>query len=200
MEHKSIIERKNKMKLKHIPNILSCIRIALVGVFIYLFFLDYPRNIVWALLTFLLAGATDVIDGYLARKYNWITNLGKILDPFADKLMQCTVLICMLVKKLLPVWLVVPFILKEVVILVGGFFVSKKISKVVVSNIFGKMTVVLFYAAIITCMLARDFLALNPIVLYCISALVLLAALAALINYSLAALKSINEMKESKKV
>ena len=188
------------MKLKHIPNILSCIRIALVGVFIYLFFLDYPRNIVWALLTFLLAGATDVIDGYLARKYNWITNLGKILDPFADKLMQCTVLICMLVKKLLPVWLVVPFILKEVVILVGGFFVSKKISKVVVSNIFGKMTVVLFYAAIITCMLARDFLALNPIVLYCISALVLLAALAALINYSLAALKSINEMKESKKV
>lgn len=190
---------KIKMKLKYIPNILSCIRIALVGVFIYLFFLDYPRNIVWALLTFLLAGATDVVDGYLARKYNWITDVGKILDPFADKLMQCTVLICMLVKKLLPVWLVVPFILKEVVILVGGMFVSKKISKVVVSNIFGKMTVVFFYAAIITCMLARDFLAQNPIVLYCISALVLLAALAALINYAVVALRSIIEMKESKK-
>lgn len=190
---------KIKMKLKYIPNILSCIRIALVGVFIYLFFFDYPRNIVWALLTFLLAGATDVVDGYLARKYNWITDVGKILDPFADKLMQCTVLICMLVKKLLPVWLVVPFILKEVVILVGGMFVSKKISKVVVSNIFGKMTVVFFYAAIITCMLARDFLAQNPIVLYCISALVLLAALAALINYAVVALRSIIEMKESKK-
>ena len=91
------------MKLKYIPNILSCIRIALVGVFIYLFFLDYPNNIIFALLTFLVAGATDVVDGYLARRNNWITDLGKILDPFADKLMQCTVLVCMSIKKLLPI-------------------------------------------------------------------------------------------------
>ena len=188
------------MKLKNIPNILSCIRIGLVGVFIYLFFLDFPDNTTWALLTFLLAGATDVVDGYLARKYNWITDWGKILDPFADKLMQCTVLICMLIKKMLPIWLVVPFILKELVILIGGFIVSKKISKVVVSNIFGKMTVVLFYAAIITCMLARDFMANNPAVLYCISGVILVAAMLALINYSIAAVKNMREAKESNKV
>ena len=73
---------KEKMKLKNIPNILSVIRIGLVFVFIALFFgLDQPYA---ALLVFLLAGATDVVDGYLARRNNWISNLGKILDPFAD--------------------------------------------------------------------------------------------------------------------
>ena len=68
----------------------------LVFVFVFVFFvLDNP---IVAILIFLLAGATDVLDGYLARKYNWITNLGKILDPLADKMMQCTVLVCLFAK------------------------------------------------------------------------------------------------------
>ena len=80
------------MKLKNIPNILSFIRIGLVFVFIALFF---TNHIYLSLLIFLLAGATDVVDGYLARRFNWITNLGKILDPFADKMMQVSVLLCL---------------------------------------------------------------------------------------------------------
>ena len=82
-----------KANLKNIPNILSTIRILLVFVFVFLLFgLNSP---VGALIVFLVAGATDVIDGFLARRFNWITNLGKILDPLADKLMQCTVLVCL---------------------------------------------------------------------------------------------------------
>ena len=100
------------MKLKNIPNILSCIRILLVFVFLFVFFV--VDNIYLALLIFLIAGATDVIDGYLARRNNWITNLGKILDPVADKLMQCTVLLSLLIKGLVPVWFVVPFFVKEI--------------------------------------------------------------------------------------
>ena len=188
------------MKLKYIPNILSSIRIALVGVFIYLYFLDYPNNIVWALVTFIAAGATDVLDGYLARRNNWVTNLGKVLDPLADKLMQCTVLICMTVKDLIPVWLVIPFILKEVLVLLGGMLVSKKMSKVVMSNVFGKMTVVFFYIAIFVCMLARDFLAENVWLLHLISMAVLAAALAALVNYAVAALKAMKNAKAEEPV
>ena len=138
-----------KLKLKHIPNILSIIRILLVGVFICLFFLDYPRNLPYALLVFVLAGVTDVVDGFLARKFNWISNLGKVLDPLADKLMQCTVLICMLIKSLIPAWLVIPFILKEVLMLLGGLFIFRKRSVLVVSNVYGKATVVVFYIAIV---------------------------------------------------
>ena len=172
------------MKLKNIPNILSILRIMLVGVFVFVFFNDYPNNLLWALVVFLTAGLTDVIDGFLARRFNWVSNLGKILDPLADKLMQCTVLVCMLIKGLIPDWLVVPFILKEFLMLLGGLLIIKKRKVVVVSNIFGKMTVVFFYAAIVLCIVARDFLAENLILLYIICALVLVAAISALVNYA----------------
>ena len=185
------------MKLKSIPNILSIIRIGLVGVFIYVFFNNYPHNLVWALVVFLSAGLTDVIDGFLARKFNWITNLGKILDPLADKLMQCTVLICMLSKKLIPAWLVVPFILKEFLMLLGGLLIIRKKRVVVVSNIYGKMTVVFFYAAVVLCISARDFLAQNPLVLYTICSLVLIAAISALVNYITTYSKALKKQADS---
>lgn len=179
------------MKLKNIPNILSVIRIILVGVFVYVFFNDYPNNLIWALIVFLTAGLTDIVDGFLARKFNWVTNMGKILDPFADKLMQCTVLVCMCIQDLIPIWLVVPFILKEFLMLLGGLFIIKKRKVVVVSNIFGKMTVVFFYAAVVLCISARDFLSENPLVLYMICALVLIAAISALTNYVVTYFKSL---------
>ncbi len=187
------------MKLKNIPNILSCIRILLVGVFIFCFFNDYPDNVIAAIIVFLVAGATDVVDGFLARKFNWITNIGKVLDPFADKLMQCTVLICMLIKELIPLWLVVPFILKELLMLSGGLFMIKRRSVVVVSNIYGKVTVVFFYAAVVFCIVARDFLSKNPAVLYAICGAVLLAAMSALINYIVAYAKTIKPRENESK-
>ena len=94
------------MKLKNIPNILSVIRIMLVAVFVYSAFCISDKV---ALVVFLIAGATDVLDGYLARRNNWITDLGKILDPFADKLMQCTVLVSLYIKRYIPIWFVIPF-------------------------------------------------------------------------------------------
>ena len=120
------------MKLKNIPNILSIIRILLVVVFVVVLFgFD---ELGWALVVFLVAGATDIVDGYLARKYNWITNLGKILDPFADKLMQCTVLVSLWIKDILPWWFVVIYIAKEIATLTLGAIVIKRRSVTVVSK------------------------------------------------------------------
>jgi cardiolipin synthase len=187
-------------KLKNIPNILSTIRILLVGAFIYAFYCDYPNNLKYALIIFLSAGLSDVIDGFLARKFNWITNLGKILDPFADKLMQCTVLVCMLTKKLIPAWLVIPFICKEFLMLLGGLLIIKKRRFVVVSNVYGKMTVVLFYAAVALCITARDYLAQHPLSLYAICILVLVAAISALINYATKYIKALKIIPEENTV
>ena len=142
------------MKLKNIPNILSTIRICLVFVFVALFFND---KIVAALLVFLLAGATDIVDGYLARKYNWITNLGKILDPVADKLMQCTVLVCLYVGGYIPIFLVIPFFLKEFCSLLMGFIVIKRRNVTIVSKWFGKLTVCIFYATIAAAIIFKGF-------------------------------------------
>ena len=149
------------MKLKHIPNILSIIRICLVFVFIALFFADM---IYAALFVFLLAGATDILDGYLARRNQWITSLGKILDPFADKLMQCTVLVCFCIGEYIPIWFVSLFIMKEVALLLLGAIVIKRRNFVVVSKWYGKLAVCIFYGTIVFAVFLRDFLFHNPLI------------------------------------
>ena len=135
------------MKAKYIPNILSCIRLVLVGIFIYTY---YNIGAIYALIVFIIAGATDVLDGILARRFNWITNLGKILDPIADKSMQCTVLLCMCIGKdpMIPWWFAAFFIVKEVLMALGALFLFKKKDTVVSSRWFGKLAVCIFYAAV----------------------------------------------------
>ena len=145
------------MKLRNIPNILSAIRILLVFVFIaVLFGLESPT---WAVAVFLAAGATDVLDGYLARKNNWITNLGKILDPIADKLMMCTVLVCFCIKGIVPIWFVIPYFLKEGATLIIGWLVIKRRNVVVVSKWYGKAAVCLFYLTVVISVIAEEAIA-----------------------------------------
>ena len=132
--------------MKNIPNILSVIRILLVIVFVAVFF--SPINKVWALIVFLTAGATDIVDGFLARRFNWVTDLGKVLDPFADKLMQCTVLVCLCIERVVPIWFLLIFFAKEIMTLFIGFLVIRRRSVVVVSKWYGKTAVCLFYATI----------------------------------------------------
>ncbi len=135
-----------KMKLKHIPNILSTIRLLMVIVFALVFFLrkgEYATHL--AFLIFGLAFLTDVIDGYLARRFNWVSTLGKILDPLADKLMQCTALICLAIANMVELWFVLPYILKEMLMLSGGLMLMKSRRIVVVSNVLGKCAAVVFF-------------------------------------------------------
>ncbi len=124
--------------LLNTPNILSIFRILLIPFFVYFF---CKGDISIALLIFLTAGITDVADGYIARKYNKITELGKILDPFADKAMQITVLVTMAAQGLMP-WLAVMIIMaKEVMMFLGGVFLFRK-NVVVGANFYGKIATV----------------------------------------------------------
>ena len=169
------------MKLKDIPNILSIIRIFLVFVFVFVFFvLNSP---IWALVVFLVAGATDVVDGYLARRFNWISNLGKILDPFADKLMQCTALVCLCIRSYVPLWFVLVFFAKEMATLIIGLLVIKRRSVVVVSKWYGKTAVCLFYLAIFLCVVFRSFLEQNPLISILMFAVVAIFAVFAFVGY-----------------
>ena len=169
------------MKLKDIPNILSIIRIFLVFVFVFVFFvLNSP---IWALVVFLVAGATDVVDGYLARRFNWISNLGKILDPFADKFMQCTALVCLCIRSYVPLWFVLVFFAKEMATLIIGLLVIKRRSVVVVSKWYGKTAVCLFYLAIFLCIVCRSFLEQNPLISILMFAVVAIFAVFAFAGY-----------------
>ena len=169
------------MKMKNIPNILSVIRILLVFVFVFVFFVC--NSPIWALIIFLTAGATDIVDGYLARRFNWITNLGKILDPFADKLMQCTALVCLCIKNYVPLWFVLVFFAKELATMATGLLVIKRRSVVVVSKWYGKTAVCLFYLAIFVCVVFRSFLEQNPVFAVIMFSAVAVFALLAFAGY-----------------
>lgn len=102
----------------NLPNILSLFRIALIPVTAYLFYIEETTA---ATLVFICACLTDILDGYIARKFNMITDLGKILDPLADKGMQITVLGSMAFFAGLMPWQVVLFIfVKELILCLGG--------------------------------------------------------------------------------
>ena len=131
------------MRKKDIPNVLSVIRILLVPVFVYLFLTD---KVTAAVVVFIISGITDILDGYIARKYNFISNLGKILDPFADKLMQFSAFVCLYISHLVPLWMPVVYFVKEIATLIGAILVFKKGNVVVKSHVFGKLATFFVFA------------------------------------------------------
>ncbi|MBE7088265.1 MAG: CDP-diacylglycerol--glycerol-3-phosphate 3-phosphatidyltransferase [Clostridiales bacterium] len=82
----------------NLPNKLTILRVLLIPFFVLFFYLNFTAHYFVALAVFALAAITDFLDGYLARKYHLVTNLGKFLDPIADKVLVLTALIILLTK------------------------------------------------------------------------------------------------------
>ena len=133
------------MNLKNVPNTLSVIRLLLVPVFVYLFLSDFVTA---ALVIFILAGATDVLDGYIARKFNCTSTLGKILDPLADKMIQLSAFMCLWSEGYVPFWMPLIYFIKELCTVLGALVIFRKTNFVVKSNIFGKLATVLVFGAV----------------------------------------------------
>ena len=132
----------------NIPNILTTIRFFLVPIFIHVFFSDTENSYIISAVIFLFAGITDVLDGYIARKYNMVTKWGKLLDPLADKFMQLAAIFCLTYKKLVPLWAIYIILIKEMLMVIGSIVLYRR--KVVVSaSWYGKASTVLFYLAIL---------------------------------------------------
>ena len=128
-----------------IPNVLTMIRIILIPVFVVLFFKGHKMA---ALAVFCAASLTDMLDGYLARKLNQITDFGKLFDPLADKLMVLTAMICQTFWGPLPLVAVIIVAAKELMMVLGGMFMLSR-NVVVYSNYFGKAAQVGFIASLI---------------------------------------------------
>lgn len=112
-----------KEDLFNIPNVLCYIRILLVPVFVYLF----VKQLYWqSALTVMLASATDIVDGWIARHFNMITDWGKFIDPLADKLMQMAMLIMSVMKHPLVAILIALFVVKEIIMLIVGVYIYRK--------------------------------------------------------------------------
>lgn len=128
----------------NVPNALSVLRILLVPVFLMLYLtrMDY-----WAFGVLVLSGVTDALDGFIARRYNQITDCGKLLDPISDKLTQVAVVVALATRfdELLP--LAALCLVKESCQAIGGAIMLKRQCAVRGSKWFGKVSTVVFYAS-----------------------------------------------------
>ena len=136
-----------------VPNILSLFRLCLVPVYVGVYFSGGPLSKAYAALVYAVASLTDILDGKIARKYNQVSRLGRILDPLGDKMMTFAVLLCITLSKVIPVWAIVIFIIKELAMALGGMILYKKLNDMPPSNYFGKVSTVVFFIVCVMLML-----------------------------------------------
>ena len=139
--------------LKHIPNILTIIRFLLIPIIlIYIF----TGNYILALIVFTISALTDIADGFIARKFNLVSNFGKLMDPLADKLTQIATLTSLVIIHIIPIWILIIVISKEFIMICGASFLYGK-DVVVYSKWYGKLSTVLLYIAIVFSLLTKQF-------------------------------------------
>lgn len=185
-----------------IPNWLSFIRIALIPVFAVLFV--QGQQLV-AVIVMICAALTDLFDGKIARKFNQVSNLGKILDPIADKLSQMAIVIVLLYTYWEnPIkYLFFFFIVKEVLMLLGGAFLLSKGMRPTAAEIWGKVATNVFYIAMIIILAFGEngalcdvtHFTLPSVVTWVLVALSAVSALVSLLGYVPGFLKQLKENK-----
>ena len=123
----------------NLPNKLTCFRVVLIPFFVFFmmapFFEGYGNYI--ALVIFIVASLTDLLDGKIARKYHLVTNFGKFMDPLADKLLVCSAMICLIQTGQLAAWIVIIIISREFII--SGFrLIASDNGLVIAASYWGK--------------------------------------------------------------
>lgn len=145
------LELKNNINL---PNIISFIRIFLI--FPMIIFMQ-NQNQLGIIIVVILGVASDYLDGYFARKYNIITELGKIIDPLADKLFIGLTVVFMYVFGYLELWFISLVLGRDILIFLGGLYVTPKLGYVLPSNKLGKLTVNILSLNLFLILLNVDF-------------------------------------------
>lgn len=145
--------RFNKQQILTVPNLLSLLRLLMIPLFIWLYLQGYEN---WTAFVLILSGVTDVVDGYIARHFNQVSDFGKAFDPIADKLTQAAMLLCLVSRY--PT-MIVPFLLlavKDVFNAVSGLLVIRRTGKVLGAEWHGKLTTVLLYGMMILHVVWQD--------------------------------------------
>lgn len=165
------MEHIRREQVFSIPNLLTLLRMALLPVVVWRFRLGDSRG---ALAVYLLAMLTDAVDGFIARRFDQITALGKLLDPIADKLSLLTLLGLFVADGQIPAWLLWIILIKEAILIAGGA-VALHQGIVVYAMPIGKVTTVAFILSMVARFLARrqaaDFLLGISVVLSLLSLL-----------------------------
>lgn len=138
------MEQNTRKQLFTIPNLLSFLRLCMIPLIIWLYCAQ--KNYVLTAVVLVLSGLTDMVDGYIARRFNMVTDIGKALDPIADKLTQASVMFCLLTRFQMMLVPLLLLIFKEVCNGIMSLVVIKKTGKVCGADWHGKVCTWLLYA------------------------------------------------------
>ena len=161
-----------KNQILTIPNLLSVVRIALIPLIVWLYSVE--KNYYGAIAVIALSAATDIIDGFIARHFNMISDFGKALDPLADKLTQAALLLCLLSKYELMWGLTIVFVVCEITKFTLGIIIAKKHDEVNGAKWYGKANTVIIYATMMALILfpqMSEVLA-NILILFCAAVMI----------------------------
>ena len=186
----------------NLPNKISLARIAMIPVFVLVFFLKtIPYNYVIAAVIFLVAAATDFIDGHIARSRGLVTNLGKFLDPIADKLFQISTVTCLCIDGAVGWWLLCIMIAKDLFMLIGGSVFYHKTHAVIASKWYGKLTSCLLFSMFVISFFL-DFmnadLKTSVIIVSVLAGITMIFSIISAVSYTRAAVAINNEHKKNK--
>lgn len=137
----------SKYKVCTIPNLMSFFRILLVPVFVVSYLKTTQDIAIFPIIVLVVSGLTDLFDGLIARRFNMVSDLGKMLDPIADKLTQIAVIACLTIRFQQLIFLLIVYIVKELAIVVGGVVMLKSKQQVPSAKWFGKVSTFEFYLA-----------------------------------------------------
>jgi len=180
----------NGNKIFNASNSLSFIRLLLVIPAWYAFNNfdeSFARYMVAAI--GIIAAVTDILDGYLARKLNQITEFGKIIDPLADKVLVVFVVLNLFLLGEIPDYYFYMILVRDILILIGGLIVSKKIGLVLPSDYVGKATVLSISFVLLAILLNVDRQSIPYLILYYVSILLIFVSL---FNYIIKAIKAVS--------
>lgn len=176
----------------NLPNKLTILRILLVPVFVAILLIPaIPYNDHIAMTVFIIASFTDMLDGKIARKYDLVTNFGKLMDPLADKLLVCSALVCLVQLGRIPTWMVLVILGREFAIL-GIRCVAAEKGRVIAASYWGKFKTV--FQIIAVCMLIANlqynfYIVLTQIILW----VAVILTIVSLVDYIV---KNIEVMKD----
>lgn len=174
---------KNRLSFVwNIPNTLSLLRLLMIPAFIVTFLNseDKPALLYWSLGILLASGLTDLFDGWIARHFHQITDIGKLLDPIADKLTQVAVVICVAIRQPELFLLVAICVVKESLQAIGGALLLREKMIVRGAKWYGKVCTFIFYAVMAAFVLFNN---MAPWVRFVLMGIVAVSMLFALYNY-----------------
>ncbi len=167
-----------------IPNILSTFRISLIPFIVWYYYDDFKFHMVVVAALVVVSGITDVVDGFIARRFNMVSDVGKILDPIADKLTQATVMFCLASNHTALIPLVVVIVIKELLMMIGTIvLMNDQKVETPYARWWGKLATVVLYSLMIVVIVGDYFHAIPDIVVTFMSSVAIAFVLFSFLSY-----------------